>query len=648
MTKRSLFFLLGWNLLLASQVWGQRPPTGILGNPTEFGQPDSSTAGKPAEPIIPWSYQKQPGFTQIADDSLLRWQIWPNWGEKFAYRHDVISFRQGNNGRIDAYNIAGYGPYEQRLYVDGINMNHPVTGLINYNFVPSNKVGYESERFGAWYTSNIRLKEYYLTEALSYLNYDEAKYDYRNLEFMVARNFSERTQAEISFWDRRDGGNYYQNEVVGSQIFFKGYHYITQNLQIRTTLIRSAYTRDEPFGYQISSYQNFKFDKYTTSPISSSSSSEVLRRDFIIGVYARADSMAPDQSGISFSQTQNEFELPASGDTLQWDIRSYTLSAYYWLGGKHWRFRPELTSTWHIAKQARNFSRSGWGVYQLKGEGSFDLTNWLQFQLQVQAQARTTNHQEVDVTAGFEISHKERTHFQVSASVFNTMPTIQQLYWTTGAWVGNESLQNSRGISFFGKAEQALGPFFNVGVSSRYLITHYQVFLGTDSTFVNYDHEYPVLSGALYVRFKNHRFEVESSVAGQALTAQTPATELELWNKHDRKIWLRNNFFVRGYVFDRAAYVRGGIRTTLSPFSYRSAFFNTAMQFWEPATLDGSEIPAYFRMDAELSARVRAIMVLLRWENTLEGFGQLGYFETSAFPMPGRRLIVGIRAQFRN
>jgi hypothetical protein len=53
-------------------------------------------------------------------------------------------------------------------------------------------------------------------------------------------------------------------------------------------------------------------------------------------------------------------------------------------------------------------------------------------------------------------------------------------------------------------------------------------------------------------------------------------------------------------------------------------------------------------MDAELSARVRAIMVVIRWENALDGLGQAGYFEASSFPMPPRRLIVGIRAQFRN
>ena len=91
-----------------------------------------------------------------------------------------------------------------------------------------------------------------------------------------------------------------------------------------------------------------------------------------------------------------------------------------------------------------------------------------------------------------------------------------------------------------------------------------------------------------------------------------------------------------------------GILTTFSPLTYRSRLFNTELQFWENAALDEVEIPAFFRMDAELSARLRSMMILIRWENTLDGFGQAGYFEAATLPMPGRRLIVGIRAQFRN
>ena len=172
-------------------------------------------------------------------------------------------------------------------------------------------------------------------------------------------------------------------------------------------------------------------------------------------------------------------------------------------------------------------------------------------------------------------------------------------------------------------------------------------FIGTDSLFVNSD-EYSVLSGTGFANFANHRFIIESSASVHAADAVTPTSVIDAVNKPDLKVWVRNNAYVKGYVFDRAAYLKAGLLTTFSPFPYRSRIFDTELQYWVPAALEESEIPAFFRLDAELSARVRAMMIVMRWENTLEGFGQAGYFEATTLPMPGRRLLVGIRAQFRN
>ena len=118
---------------------------------------------------------------------MLRWEIWPNWGDYLSYRKDVIGFRQGTTGRIDAFEIEGYSPLEQKVYLNGIVLNDPITGYVNYNHIPANRVGYMSEFKGVGYDSNIQLKDYYLIEPLSYLNFDEASNNFRNLEFMVSK-----------------------------------------------------------------------------------------------------------------------------------------------------------------------------------------------------------------------------------------------------------------------------------------------------------------------------------------------------------------------------------------------------------------------------------------------------------------------------
>ncbi|HBQ61177.1 MAG TPA: hypothetical protein DD671_16545, partial [Balneolaceae bacterium] len=84
--------------------------TQMIEEPAESSLRESSiSTQKEEEPdlgkITPWTEQIEIGSTQITNDSLLRWQIWPNWGDFYAYRKDAISFRQGTIGRVDAYHI---------------------------------------------------------------------------------------------------------------------------------------------------------------------------------------------------------------------------------------------------------------------------------------------------------------------------------------------------------------------------------------------------------------------------------------------------------------------------------------------------------------------------------------------------------------
>ena len=77
------------------------------------------------------------------------------------------------------------------------------------------------------------------------MNYDEASDNYRNLEFMVTQNFTERTNLELSYWDRRDGGYYPRNDVEGSQIVARAYHYLNQRVQLRALFIRNQFDMED-------------------------------------------------------------------------------------------------------------------------------------------------------------------------------------------------------------------------------------------------------------------------------------------------------------------------------------------------------------------------------------------------------------------
>ena len=101
--------------------------------------------------------------------------------------------------------------------------------------------------------ARIGVRDYYLVKPISTLNYDESSYTFRNLEFGVGHNFSERSHLELSFWDRRAGGNYPANELKGSQMFAKGYYHLSKTLRLDVWAANNSFEADESFGYSNSS-----------------------------------------------------------------------------------------------------------------------------------------------------------------------------------------------------------------------------------------------------------------------------------------------------------------------------------------------------------------------------------------------------------
>lgn len=601
---------------------------------------------KSPEEIAPWRQSITQSMNFVTDDSLLRWQIWPNWGDFYAYRKEVLSFRQGTIGRIDAFQISGFNPYEQSVDLEGIDLSNPITGLVNYNYVPHHKIGNMYERKSSIYESDIELKKYYILKPISYLNYDEAKFNYRNLEFMVSQNFSERTNLELSFWDRRDGDNYPSNEVLGNQIVGRLYHYLNQNTQIRSIYLRNQFELEEPFGYQVNDPLAFSFDEFASSPNTSSADSKNSRRDFITGIYFRKDSLSQEHVGLEVSLQKNELNLTSSFDTLNWDLRTQKINAFKILGTRNLSLKLEGSGTFSNFKSKRNISKSNWNIFSVNSELDAKLTTNFQLSAVANISQRSDGYSDSELGGGVKLNVLERLAILINTTLFSRMPSIQELYWSGVNYSGNSELENETGISIYTEIETEIREGLTFGISTRIKQSKKDALLGNDSTFIN-SGDISVISGTIFGAFQNHRFELESSATMDAFNDVNPQSSASPLSYNEQKLWIRNNAFIKGYAFDRAAFVKLGLRTTLSPIIYGSKYFNTELQYWQPNSSE-VDIPAFFRLDAELSARVRAIMVVMRWENALDGVGQLGYFEAATFPMPSRRLIVGIRAQFRN
>lgn len=647
MKKLALLFVIGfiWNTEIVAQI--SRAPKAV---PLK-SVPDDSVSTKQdstrkAEDIRPWKHSEDYGSREITNDSLLRWQIWPNWGDFYAYREGVVSFRQGTVGRVDGFVINGYTPYEQQLSVNGMSMNNPITGLINYNFVPHHKIGVAKEAMLGDLYSSIRLKDYYILQPISYLNYDEADYNYRNLEFMVTQNFRERTNLEISYWDRRDGDNYPNNQVQGSQIFGKLYHYLNQNMQIRATIIRNEFKNKEPFGYVVTNPVTFSFSEYSSQPNSSNGISRTKQRNFITGIYHRPDDAASEDFGFEFILSKYKNNLRFTQDTLKWDVSGIGGKAFKTLEFGIFDFKTEAEITHYGVKDSASVTKDGWDIMKLSTR--LNLAPFRKTELSVfgHLSARSDDKSGFEVGTNTFFSLSKNLNINAGVAAFNRIPTIQSLYWKSRNYTGNNTLKNEKGISVFGDINMNILRLIEVGGRFRYKLSENGTFLSADSSFVN-GGKYGAFSATVYGNLSSGIWEMENSATVTHFDDSDLNPGSKTFNKPGSAFVIRNALFVKGYAFDRATFIKTGVRTLFSPSPFGSYYYNTELGFWQANSAEIS-IPAYFRMDVELSARIRRIMVVLRWENVLDDIGQSGYFETATYPMSGRRLIVGIRAKFIN
>lgn len=596
--------------------------------------------------ISPWKEQAGIGTTQITNDSLLRWQILPNWGDYYAYRKDVISFRQGTIGRVDAFDIGGYTPIEQTVEMEGLVLNHPLTGLPDYNLVPHRKIKKVYEAYQGHLETKIQLRDFYVVKPISYLNYDEAGGDYRNLEFLVSQNFSEATNLEISYWDRKGGGYYPNNGVSGSQAFARVYHHLNDKFLLRAMYLRNQMDRNESFGYVVGDPLAFTFDEFTSIPNKASANSKSTRWDLVTGIYQRADSSSSEIGGLEFSITKNKRDLFFAPDTLNHHLRSLNGRAFRFFEMGKFRINADLRFSHHSALENTPVSVSSW--VDLKGEAKVKY----QFLPKASIFAGAIYHQRggdgfgSEIFAGLTTSLFDRISFNTTAALYDRIPSIQSLYWNQGNYEGNSGLLNESGMSITGKLTLDVSKKIKLGGSGRIKFGENATFITPDSSFAN-SGSFTGISASAFGRFENHRFEFETSGVLRQNRYDQPDTPLAALNHLDYMVWIRNSGFIKGYVFDRAAYLKLGVKTLVSPFYYSSRTYNTELDYWQ-GNSQYQQIPSFFRLDAELSARVRGIMVVMRWENALDGLGQAGYFEAAGFPMPPRRLIVGIRAQFRN
>ncbi len=614
--------------------------------PWDAPPPDEERRARP-DTVHIWNYSITEGFDVSETDSTLRWTQLVNLFDRFHSQRGVITYRMGTKGRMDAMELHAFESRHLNLEMEGMKLNDPLTGAVNWNRLAVHKISEFSEAdYGAVYDAKVRLRDHYIIQPRTYLNFDESKFNHRNLEFAFTQNFLKTTNLELSFWDRRDGGGYTRQNVEGRQVVARIYHQLNENWLVRFNYINNSLDRQEPFGYNITDPRFFPFNRFIASPLQNSANSTQASKDVYVQLHHRRDISRDVSSIFGLHYQSDAWELIAGTDSIATDFGNLELYARHHIGIGSASASASARAFVLFEREKQNLTESTWTGAHGELRASQPLSRFANIDARTSATTWNDGRLTTEISGRFVLSPTDRLRLSVFGGLLSRAPDIQSLYWTSNQYFGNDALPNEESNSVGAEVSFGLTDIFTIGVRGDFRETSNGIFIGEDNQFTAID-PYEVLSGTAWLTLDSRVFEGEVSGTFKSFVSESPNPINQILNTSGDRIWIKSHIYWKNYLFDRATYVKAGFSGMVSPQIFRTAEFISPLNRWQHGTNEFFN-PSYYRVDFDLSARVRWFMILLKWENLFDRAGQLGYFESTGYPMPERRFRFGIRVLFTN
>jgi hypothetical protein len=634
-----------------------------------YDAPEQETE-KPLFTVIPWEFHGPLNARVTASDSTLRWQVWPDWTYKLNREPGVVSYRMGTSLRSNAVQRYAHEPRHQQLYWEGINLNDPVSGNLNWSLIPQHKVDkVYGQDLGTQYRTNYYLSQYYLNKPLSRLIYSESKFSQRDLEFEVSHNLSQRTNVELRYWDRRTGGEYPNSEVIGRQIFAKVSHHLDPRHYLKVNYVNNKLEVGRPFGYQMQDLRTFPFDRFNASATQTSGISNEVNNLFAVHLYRRpADTtQATDNFHASLYQRSTKRSLQYSADSTSYNVRSVGLTTRKWWSTGPLDAEGGIDYEYFFNKQQANqtLDTGSWGLFKAEAKTTLGLGSTLDLNAGGAFKYRDDGFQGNRLNASLDI-RMGSVRISPGLSIGSVMPTPQQLYWQSGNFRGTPDLSNEEIREVRLKFSYNFSNDTEVGLRVQHKDVDNGIMVQADTTFENLD-AYAIENGlragpgnaftnvdpyasqsatAFFDRDATH-FEFNGSATLHQFTNSFSSSGSAIPMEDQQRFWIKGGAYWKGYLFGRATYVKAGLSGMVTPFQYQADHYNPELDYWQSVS-DDQLLPTFNRLDVDITARVRSIIFALRWQNVLDDVSQLGYFETARYPMSQRKFIFSVRALFRN
>ncbi len=648
------------------------PVPGNAGLPLAGIQP-GGRAEEPAaeqEHIVVFRYKKVTGFNRIMDDSTRRWTVRTTPSEWAENQPGAITYRLGVMGFHDAVDWLGHSEQSHELYVDGLRLNNPVTGNVNSQLAPQYMLNFEDQdTYGVSRITRLKTQNFYLTRPLTRADYVKAGFGYRVLNVLLTRNITRSWNVASYYWVRSEDGAYPNEKFRGRQAWGRVTHFLSPQYVVNAQILYNGLQLHQPGGYVIPDMDRFSFDRLNTTSIWGGSGlgsiyahSSVRNTIASINIEARRDTLHPVTSRLElFYNTYRRFFDGQTAEAVV-DGRDQTFPAdsTYYRVNQIGAFLEHQTDIRGIHLYGRG--QASWFTIPPPGELSVERTHWGQLDLQGRMRLPVTRFFSVEGTGAMKIRTDDRreAHYSVratlkpndrwflkaAASGGTILPTVQQLYWRGNLYHGSDRLKTPGLKRLDGEIRFTPNGTLTLGLRAYRQSWNHPVHLDESGTFVNTDN-YSVEGGTGWIKWVNSSWEADLSTTVEQYQSPGYSAYTRWLSKDGPRFWNRFDLFRKEYLFNHATFVKAGLSFLYSPLGYAPPHYYPELDLWNYRT-DTSPIPPFYRLNLELSARVRMLMVYFKVENVLDGLSQPGYFETADYPMPPRRLFFGIRAIIRD
>ena len=586
---------------------------------------------------------------QVYSDSLGRWYQWNSIDELLFWTDGLQHFRTSSFIR-PSYSITR----EQStptFSVDGIRIFSPLNQTLLTSSVSLRNVISINKTTPTTY--QVITKRIIQPHSVTELNAEESGFGYLNVYGSLYTPLTSNQHLDLSLWNKNESDLYERSKAQSKDMFVRYRYQIDNSKQLEASLNYTIIQMSEPDGYYSDAIYGFNFDRFETVPhrrlARSSFRNSLYRLDYFdeestlfkqLSVFAQLGRrfFKAKKDSLSFNGTTTVF--PADTIDVGYNKYGIQINSDVNLLGSEFNYSAQLS-----------YSNTNQDAYSLPFHSKLSGLNWIETIIE------TSNN--IDLS--------------IAESNLNGVFTLNSIIGLSGKLNHNLIFnfgQSTISISSFGELKQQ--PIYTKYISSYKSVgkelASVQVYGGgiswktkTLNSSIEINTTGSLESGNY--GYKNDEFyltdkqvHISSTVLGTytwnkfSFSNQTTATHFLYESGFYPKqtlLWNRTRIYHEDYWFSKASFIRTGFSALFSPFAYSTPTYSAAFNDWFQANPQ-DQIQGFFRLDYELTARVRALFIYIRWENITQGLLQNGYFETYSYPMYDRRLRFGIKVQFIN